>query len=182
MLAVVGSAVDHRPCIRQPHQRLVVVDHHRPAAKGLPPEPGVGGFSRTASGGEQVCGTVQRNGGAVNQQGVIGRHPVGDLPVHRKFLQISLRKGTGGNALPLILPGGLVPFPGDIRRGDPNGKIRISCMPVGGTVGVDIRVQALDGNAPPGNPVGFCVHGWLLFCSCLYFSIIRGKSKGEGRF
>ena len=66
---------------------LIVIDHDGPGAEDLPPEAGVGGFSRAAGGGKEVGPAVHSHGAAMEEQGIVGQKRLGHFSLDDRPLQ-----------------------------------------------------------------------------------------------
>ena len=97
----------------------------------------MGALARAAFGREQIPPAVHRHRGPVDQEGVVGGHPLGDLSVDRQLLQVFFAPKPGRPPLQLILPSGLGPLIVDVRRRGPHDEVRLALRPVGGAAGMD---------------------------------------------
>ena len=67
VLAAPRGAVKPNPVSAEFQKGFIIVDHHSPIAKDLPPETGVGGFSGATVGGEKIPCSVYGDGTAVEK-------------------------------------------------------------------------------------------------------------------
>ena len=82
-----GGAEDCYAVIPNAEQGLVVVEHPDAFAEDLPPEGGMGALAGAAGGGEEIADPVHAEGGAVHQQHVIIRQPLGQEPMEGQTFQ-----------------------------------------------------------------------------------------------
>ena len=110
MLAVPRRSVSIHAVPVDPQQRLVIVDHHRPRAEVLAPQPCMRGLADAAFRRKRERLAVHRDHRSVHQQHVLPRQPFGDLPVQRQLLKVrippcgrrsSFPQGGRGVLLPL---------------------------------------------------------------------------------